>query len=283
MKTVYLILIFIVGLFYSLSGQNPIKPSVNLRKLNSNEMIEFARNGIYPSKTTLYKNINGEIINKIDTIDYTESFYDYYVNSDNRIIECIIRPISQEDIALWKRMVDVIEEKRWGTINLIAPDCNTIKDTLEKVLIRDQEERQKGSINIKDDKKNLEIVIGIIEKCGFPTLNKVGKDGMRATFLILQHGTRKLKEKYFPLLVESAKKGEISLRAVAMMEDRIHMESCEKQIYGTQFTTDQTTGKLKLYPLRDIDKVNERRFSMGLDSIEISLREKGIKLRVVNK
>ena len=283
MKNTCILLLLILGLCGTIFSQNSGKSPINLRKLNDKERVEFARDGIFPTSKTVYKNLLGENILNVDSLDATEIFYDCYVNPENQIMECLVRPITPDDKILWKQIVDAMQEKMWGNIQLVKPDCNANKDTLAKVLIRDQKDRAVGKINLKTDKENLEIVLGIIEYCGFPTLDKVGKDGMRATFLTLQHSTRKIREKYLPLLIESAKKGDLSSRAVAMMEDRLLMESGEKQKYGTQFNTDKNTGKTKLYPLENPDKVNERRLSMGLDSIEVQLKQFGVNYKLSTK
>ena len=98
---------------------------------------------------------------------------------------------------------------------------------------------------------------------------------MTAVFLVIQHGSKALREKYFPLVKASAEKGEITLRAVAMMEDRMLMENGKKQKYGTQLIS-YNNGPLQLHPIEDEANVNQRRAAMGMEPIEEYLKQFGL-------
>ncbi|MBP9925491.1 MAG: hypothetical protein KBF45_05830, partial [Cyclobacteriaceae bacterium] len=275
----FLILLF--GLIPSIScySQGYLPPG--LRKLDETERLEFVKKGIYPTKDTFFKDSNGKIIENRKSLDMTEISFDYYVDIDNKIIECIVRPITKKDTELWKQIIDFYQDRDWGVITPIKIECDKQKEVLEDVLIKDQQNRDSGQVkDLKVDKENLEKVLDIIENCGFPTLQAVGQKGMTSTFLVIQHSTRKIREKYLPQIKSCAEKGDLSLQEVALMEDRLLMESSEKQKYGTQITSDNVNGGWKLYPVEDLKNVNARRNTMGLGPLQDYVKRWSIELEL---
>lgn len=278
MRTIFVLLTGLVTSTFSCS-QNYIPNG--LRKLNDIETLEFIKENILPTHETLFKDINGNIIEDKSSIDETEIFYDYYVNNENKIIECIVRPKTKDDTELWKQMIDIFQERAWGVITPVKVECDKQREVLEEVLEKDQQNRNSGqAIDLKVDKENLEKVLGIIENCGFPTIASVGKAGMTSTFLVIQHSTRRIREKYLPQIKSCSANGDLSLQEVALMEDRLLMESGEKQKYGTQVTSDNTNDGWKLYPIVDIKNVNQRRERMGLGPLEEYVKQWNIELKI---
>ena len=70
----------------------------------------------------------------------------------------------------------------------------------------------------KEDNRNQELVISIIEKCGMPTMNEVRKEQMNAIWLGLQHTENKYRIKYFPLIEKAVKKWRLKQRAIRFNE-----------------------------------------------------------------
>ncbi len=70
--------------------------------------------------------------------------------------------------------------------------------------------------------------------------------------------------KYLPLLKDLAQKGELPIKTVALMEDRVLLGEGKKQIYGSQIMTDYN-GKTFVRPIEDPDNVDARRFAIGLN------------------
>lgn len=63
-------------------------------------------------------------------------------------------------------------------------------------------------------------------------------------------------------LMKAAPRGEVALRDIAFLEDRVCLLRGRPQIYGSQF---QGRGKtLRLYPVQDTERLDERRAAMGL-------------------
>ena len=104
---------------------------------------------------------------------------------------------------------------------------------------------------------------------------------MQAVFLVIQHASKELREKYFPLIKASAEKGELTLRVVAMMEDRMLMEKGKKQKYGTQLIS-YNDGPLRLHPIEDEANVNKRRAAMGMGTIRIAAQMTNYEFRMTD-
>ena len=59
----------------------------------------------------------------------------------------------------------------------------------------------------------------------------------------LQHADYAYQKKYYPSVKEAERKKEIDASNVALLEDRILMREGKKQIYGTQLTWNEKTGR----------------------------------------
>jgi exopolysaccharide biosynthesis protein len=161
-----------------------------------------------------------------------------------------------------------------GSVNIIEVDCNKKHQILSEVYESDQKIRKANEFikYVKEDHRNQELVISIIERCGMPTLNEVRQEHMTAIWLGLQHTNKKYRKKYFPLIAEAVKNGDLSKQQYALMKDRILMDEGKPQIYGSQIKNG------KLYKLENPETVNERRKEMGMKTIENYLKHFNIQL-----
>jgi len=155
-----------------------------------------------------------------------------------------------------------------GSVDYVEVDCNKKIEILSEVYKSDQKIRRENNLikNAKEDHRNQELIISIIEKCGMPTLNEVNQEQMNAIWLGLQHTEYKYRIKYFPLIEKAVKNGDLSKEHYALMKDRILMDEGKPQIYGSQIKNG------KLYDLEEPETVNERRQKMGLEPIEDYLK-----------
>ena len=155
-----------------------------------------------------------------------------------------------------------------GSVDIIEVDCSKKREILSEVLESDLRIRKSNELikYAKEDHRNQELVISIIEKCGMPTLNEVSQKHLNAIWLGLQHTTAEYRKKYFPKIVQAVRNGDLSKEQYALMKDRILMEEGKPQIYGSQIKDD------KLYKLENPETVNERRKEMGMGTIEDYLR-----------
>lgn len=155
-----------------------------------------------------------------------------------------------------------------GSVNVIDVDCSKKAQILSEVLESDQRIRRSNDFikYAKEDHRNQELVISIIEKCGMPTLKDVDQRRMDAIWLGLQHSTKEIRKKYFPQVQKAVKNGDLSKGQYALMKDRMLMDEGKPQIYGSQIENG------KLYELENPKTVNERRKEMGMEPIEDYLK-----------
>mgnify|MGYP003545000465 CR=1 FL=1 len=116
----------------------------------------------------------------------------------------------------------------------------------------------------------------IIRQHGWPGKSLVGDEASLAAFLIIQHADYEYQKKYFPLINEAKKQGEIDPRHVALLEDRILMREGKKQIYGSQLKRNEKTGKYEMWPVEDEENLDKRRAAVGLEPIAEYLKHFGV-------
>jgi hypothetical protein len=160
-----------------------------------------------------------------------------------------------------------------GSVDYVEVDCNKKSEILSEVYKSDLKIRRENALikYAKEDHRNQELVISIIEKCGMPTLNEVTQEQMNAIWLGLQHNAEnKYRLKYFPLIEKAVMNGDLSKEQYALMKDRMLMDEGKPQVYGSQIKNG------KLYDLESPETVNERRQEMGLEPIEDYLKRFGV-------
>jgi tetratricopeptide (TPR) repeat protein len=120
----------------------------------------------------------------------------------------------------------------------------------------------------QEDRKNEAALVAILEEEGWPSIQEVGGKANMAVWLVLQHAPLEVQERFLPLLIASVKRGESSGRHLATLQDRIRVRKDEAQLYGTQFTFDETIEQNIFYPIEDVGNVNTRRAEVDLAPIE---------------
>jgi len=117
--------------------------------------------------------------------------------------------------------------------------------------------------------RNAEILNEIIDSIGYPTIDKVGKEGDDAAWLVIQHsiGQPKFMKKCAKLLENAVNENKANPRHLAYLTDRIAVYEETLQLYGTQFDWNEN-GELTPHPFDDLTEVNQRRKSIGLNTLE---------------
>jgi len=123
--------------------------------------------------------------------------------------------------------------------------------------------------------RNAARLAAVIDAHGWPGRSRVGRDGARAAWLILQHaiGNPPLMRRGLTLLQGGVREGEVSALEVAMLEDRIRTFEGRPQRYGTQFDWDEH-GRLSPLPLEDPAGVDARRRAIGLGPLDQDIRRR---------
>ena len=200
----------------------------------------------------------------------------------------------------------------------IEPPINTeLKEELELIYESDQELRELCFHEINEERKkelsekygvdtnnflidssrklkymdslNLAKVEAIIKDYGYPGKSLVGEPANEAAWFVIQHNFDKI-ESYFPILEKAGMAGEISMKQVAMSEDRMLMIKGQEQIYGTQgypnsVTVDSSNAVeyvMVIWPIKDPLNVNERRKLIGFTTtVEESAELLGVKYEIL--
>lgn len=117
--------------------------------------------------------------------------------------------------------------------------------------------------------KNAKTLDKIIDNIGYPTTEKVGKEACEAAWLVIQHsiGQPDFMKKCLLLLENAVAEKKANPVNLAYLADRIATFEGKMQLYGTQFDWDKN-GELTPLPYDDLLKVNHRRKSFGLNSLE---------------
>lgn len=153
---------------------------------------------------------------------------------------------------------------------------NTIIDLKNKDLELRERLMQNGVLSQGYNKEmeilhneNAQLLEGIIDKIGYPSIDKVGKEASEAAWLVIQHAIGKpgFLRRCLNLLEDAVNENKADPQNLAHLTDRIAVFEDRLQLYGTQFDWD-TAGQLSPNPFDDIRKVNQRRKSIGLNSLE---------------
>lgn len=117
--------------------------------------------------------------------------------------------------------------------------------------------------------KNAELLNEIIDRIGYPTMDKVGKEASEAAWLVIQHSITQpaFMKKCAKLLEKAILDDKANPINLAYLTDRIASFEGKPQFYGTQFDWD-ANGELSPNPFDNLAKVNQRRKSIGLNTLE---------------
>ncbi|MCC6242743.1 MAG: hypothetical protein IT353_07865 [Gemmatimonadaceae bacterium] len=111
-----------------------------------------------------------------------------------------------------------------------------------------------------------------VAKDGFPTKARIGEEGMKAVFLLVQHADHDtaFQAWVLPHLEKAYAAGDVRGQDVALLTDRLATARGLPQEYGSQ--ADIENGRVILKPIRDSANVDARRAKMGLPSMKEYLR-----------
>ena len=116
----------------------------------------------------------------------------------------------------------------------------------------------------------------VVDELGWPTRTMVGVDGASAAWILAQHADRdpEFQARALELMRPLGAQGEAAPDEFALLTDRVLLARGETQVYGKQFAPDED-GVRRPRPVEEPEGLNERRRSMGLDSIEKYARSLG--------
>lgn len=115
----------------------------------------------------------------------------------------------------------------------------------------------------KGDEKNQKVVFNLLDKHGW--LDGLSDVANSAIWLVIQHSDASSIERYISIVQSVADRGDISIKDLKTMEDRLLVYNKKPQQYGTQ--TKQIEQTIFFYPIADFSGVDSRRASIGLDCL----------------
>jgi len=116
---------------------------------------------------------------------------------------------------------------------------------------------------------NAKMLNEIIDRIGYPTSDKVGKEASEAAWLVIQHSIAQpsFMKKCVKLLEKEVEQHKADPIDLAYLSDRIAVFEGKPQLYGTQFDWDEN-GELSPDPFDNLTKVNDRRRSVRLNTLD---------------
>lgn len=192
--------------------------------------------------------------------------------------------------ALRKKEADKIDARQLQPL-AGEPTKPELRKELLAMMARDQKARANASASAKAnggrpdqplileifqaDQDNVMRMRELVDAGQFPDAAQVGRDGLRAAWLVAAHADRDpdLQAKLLALLEPQAAKGDIVPQDFALLSDRVRIAHGEPQLYGSQFRA--VNGVSHPQPIAKPEGLEARRAEAGL----LSLREYGCLLQ----
>jgi len=145
-----------------------------------------------------------------------------------------------------------------------------IDQNLRAALLRGHREAYDQLLRVDDE--NAKWLEQVVNEIGWPTVDLVGEEGAHAAWMLAQHADRRpaFQRRCQMLMQEAVARGEAAPADLAHLTDRVLLAEGKDQIYGTQTTA--RDGRFVACRLRDPDRVDELRAAVGLEPLEIYLR-----------
>ncbi|WP_344976210.1 DUF6624 domain-containing protein [Compostibacter hankyongensis] len=185
-----------------------------------------------------------------------------------------------------KRQLDsvmILDQQYRGILTEMSDPLK--RDSISRALSIPQKELESRIWKLQSeiDSSNLIFIEHVFRQYGYPGKSLVGSPSNESAWYVIQHSDKI--EKYIDLIYEAGQKKELPFRLVAMMEDRYLVNQGKEQVYGTQVTCRLLkNGKNEcfVWPIKDAEKVNERRKKAGFDqTVEQNAKRLGVIYRVV--
>ena len=148
-----------------------------------------------------------------------------------------------------------------------------VDQALRKHAIREMQPSARAPSRIEEqvaivDQANTKTLRRLLGKCGWPKKSVHGVKATHDAWMLVQHADRdpKFQSQAIKLLETAVKQGEASGVQLAYLSDRVATSQQKPQLYGTQFNVMGECG-LELMPVDDLEKVEERRKSLGMPSL----------------
>lgn len=280
--------LLIVGLF-SCAQTDSIAKYRKLKRLDSANIIELAKNKQFVYHYAKFKNVHGEKLNKDerDLLDRGQLAKDYYIDKTGQIVEVRVRPMTLEDKFLEIQVrgmasyiahdsmfvninCDSIKEEIIGLVNRI--EAAQFDEKIHQIEGMDEQEAMMEHFNQMEPirNENYKVAQSILSNCAFPDTAQIGQDNMEVFLEVLRNSDRNLIVYHYGKIKDAMESGKLDKKNFAVIQDRLLMLNGYPQIYGSQVFWD------RLHPIDEPETVNERRAAVGLKPIEEYLENWGL-------
>ncbi|WP_029904334.1 DUF6624 domain-containing protein [Prevotella sp. 10(H)] len=127
------------------------------------------------------------------------------------------------------------------------PEFNAKMDSITTVMLR-------------IDRENQLFVANLLDSVGWPS--GLSFEANMAIFMVIQHSAPEYMSKYADMVEQQYTKGVIIPSLYAIFKDRMLMRADKPQLYGSQIFNGY------VWPIEDVENVDERRKQMTLPSME---------------
>lgn len=180
----------------------------------------------------------------------------------------------------------LIDDSRWAAIQRkfvinCSPPHSIDTVLLNELLRRKDLDQQRSKRNKADwalqrevDSLNQIWLDSVVQKKGWLTEPMVGVAGANAAWLIVQHADNNIafQKSCLALMKKKIRIGEIPLSQYAYLYDRVEINSCHRQVYGTQYAAIYDSGhrvkSIEFKPIKESAFVDKRRKYMRMVSLE---------------
>lgn len=158
------------------------------------------------------------------------------------------------------------ERPDWAAIQAQLAQRVAIDQELRRQVMEEGAEQELFHRMAAVDEDNTDWMKALVARHGWPTTERVGKEGAGNAWLLVQHADHdvEFQERCLALLSEAVTAGQAEPKNLAYLEDRVALRRGRPQRYGTQFV--QAPGGKGFVPhtLADEARVDELRASVGL-------------------
>ncbi len=175
-----------------------------------------------------------------------------------------------------KRIDAKVSEELSGINASIQSNLLMISEAISVYGCNSEQVKKLVEVKQAQDELNKVKVAEIIEKYGWLGADRIGAQNNYTLYTVIQNADFVTQEKYLPLMEQAVRSGSLAPEHFASLVDRKAMVQHKKQIYGTQFCNDPTTGKRIFAPIIDAENVSKRRSEIGLASIHFYAQQNNI-------
>jgi hypothetical protein len=127
-----------------------------------------------------------------------------------------------------------------------------------------------GYLMNRTDSLNYFLLTEIFQKHGYPNYDLVGEKGSSDFWLLVQHQDRhpQFQEAVLAKMKVEVDRGKADATDYAYLVDRVKVNTGQLQVYGTQMRHNADSTSFEPKPVVEPEKLNERRKSVNLSTIE---------------